>query len=221
MVANRKENKMPVRKNVIETNSVYHIYNRSIGAIDILSRQSDRDRLLKAILYYNSTAEKPKYSFSALYCPYTNSEDPSDTKLVTIIGYCFMPTHFHLILRQDHDNGITLLMRKVLNSYSSYFNRHHERKGPLWEGRFYSVPVTSDEQLLHLSRYVHLNPLKAALVSSPEKWESSSCREYSGLAKNRICVPIGPLDMPPDKYKRFLYHSGNGTVPGMVEEVCG
>ncbi|MBD3295744.1 MAG: hypothetical protein GF392_00055, partial [Candidatus Omnitrophica bacterium] len=141
---------MPIRKNALDKNNVYHIYNRSIGGMDILSRQSDRDRLLEAILYYNSTEIKPKYSFSKLSCP---CEIPG-VKLVTIIGYCFMPTHFHLILRQDHENGITLLMRKVLNSYSSYFNRQHKRKGPLWEARFYNVPVTTDEQLLHLSRYV-------------------------------------------------------------------
>jgi putative transposase len=79
-----------------------------------------------------------------------------------------MPTHIHLVLRQLKDGGISKFMSNILNSYSRYFNIKHNRKGPLWEGRFRKVLVGSDEQLLHLTRYVHLNPVTACLVDKPK-----------------------------------------------------
>ena len=69
-------------------------------------------------------------------------------------------------------------MRRLLNSYTRYFNEKIKRKGPLWEGRFKKVLVNSDEQLLHLTRYVHLNPVSAGIVEKPEDWPCSSYREY-------------------------------------------
>ncbi len=78
-----------------------------------------------------------------------------------------MPTHIHLILKQLKEDGISAYMSKILNSYTCYFNRRTKRKGPLWESRFKRVEVTSDEQLLHLTRYIHLNPVTAHIVEEP------------------------------------------------------
>ena len=116
-----------------------------------------------------------------------------------------MPTHIHLMLKQLEENGISRFMNNVLNSYTRYFNLRHKRKGPLWEGRFKSKLVKSDEQLLHLSRYIHLNPVTAYLTDQPELWQYSSYKEYLCFEKElRICNFNELINMPPVNYKKFV-----------------
>lgn len=126
--------------------------------------------------------------------------------LVQIIAYCIMPTHFHFILKQIKNNGITEFMGNLLNSYSRYFNLKRKRKGPLWVGPFKNVPVKTDEQLMHLTRYVHLNPVMAFLVKKPNEWEASSYAEYTSLSEpdDQICDYDGLLSIDCDRYKTFV-----------------
>ena len=130
----------------------------------------------------------------------------AEKKLVQIIAYCLMPTHVHLVLKQLTDSGLSIYMGNVLNSYARYFNTKHQRKGPLWESRFKNVRVTSDDQLLHLTRYVHLNPVTAHLAEDAGEWEASSYSEY--LSKNaedhRICSFEELIDVEPIEYKKFV-----------------
>ncbi len=117
-----------------------------------------------------------------------------------------MPTHFHLILKQLQNNGISDYMRKILESYSSYFNMKHKRKGPLWESKFYNILVKDDEQLLHLTRYIHLNPVTAKLVDKPKDWEFSSYKEFYSRENNfyRICQFNNILEINPLSYRKFV-----------------
>lgn len=124
-------------------------------------------------------------------------------KFVEIIAYCLMPTHIHLILKQLVDDGISKFMGRVLNSYTRYFNIRHDRTGPLWETRFKGVRINTDEQLLHTTRYLHLNSVSAGLAEKPEDWKFSSYGEYIGTNKEGICnLNILP-DFTPAKYKKF------------------
>jgi putative transposase len=97
-------------------------------------------------------------------------------------------------------------LRKILESYSSYFNAKHKRKGPLWESKFKNILVDSDEQLNHLVRYVHLNPTTARHVESPEEWLFSSYREYIGeISDNqKVCQFDDILDIKPNSYRKFV-----------------
>jgi len=115
-----------------------------------------------------------------------------------------MPTHIHLVLEQLENNSISRYMNLILKSYTKYFNLKHKRKGPLWESRFKSVLVESDEQLLHLTRYVHLNPVSSYLVNKPELWQYSSYLEYieSFSAKN-ITEFYDYIELKGEKYKKF------------------
>jgi len=134
-----------------------------------------------------------------------NSKQHHDSnQIVKIIAYCLMPTHLHLIMQQLEEEGISRYMNLVLKSYSKYFNTKHKRKGPLWEGRFKSILVEDDEQFLHLTRYIHLNPVSASLVSDPKNWEFSSYKEYTNSAKKRVCDLKGYLNMDPKHYKKFV-----------------
>ncbi|OGD56426.1 hypothetical protein A2V71_04650 [Candidatus Berkelbacteria bacterium RBG_13_40_8] len=125
-------------------------------------------------------------------------------KFVKTVAYCIMPTHFHLILGQIGNNGISKFMAKVLNSYSRYFNLRYKRKGPLWEGHFKNVLVNSDEQLLHLTRYIHLNPVSAGLIKKPEDWTFSSYPGYLSSKTDGLCEYDGLFNISSKEYKKFV-----------------
>lgn len=201
-------------KKILVTGEVYHIFSRSIALFKIFNDDSDFLRMKHMLKYYQLEDQPVKFS-RFLEIERTQKEGfdkhfeavaKNGVKLAEIIAYCFMPTHLHLILKQLKDNGISIFMSNLLNSYSRYFNIKHGRKGPLWESKFKAVLVDSDEQLLHLTRYIHLNPVTARIVDKPQDWKNSSYFEYSldGNAKNRICGYEDMLDIEPVSYGKFV-----------------
>ena len=180
-----------MRKYLLVNEGVYHIFTKSIAGFEVFRKRADYERMRGLLKYYQ--VENPPLKFSLFmglkdkegyYQKYFTGKD----KLVAIITYCLMPTHLHLVLNQLKNNGISTFMGNVLNSFSRYFNIKNKRKGPLWESRFKNVMVGTDEQLLHLTRYIHLNPATAGLVERPEDWEFSSYREYIGETRKEECL---------------------------------
>jgi len=100
-----------------------------------------------------------------------------------------MPNHVHLVVR-DLDGVLSSFMQRLNAQYARYINYRYQRVGHLYQGRFHSKMITQDSYLLEVSRYVHLNPVKAALVASPEAYLWSSYRRYVGLDSN----PDGLVD---------------------------
>ena len=192
---------------------VYHIFDRSIADFVIFNNREELERMRQLIKYYQ-TKSNAKFSdfieskiverqgFNNAF----NIISEGKENLVQIIAYCLMSTHIHLILKQLKENGISDYMRKILESYSSYFNAKHRRKGPLWESKFKNVLVTSEEQLLHLTRYVHLNPVTALLVNKPEDWVFSSYNEYLYKFKENsaICKFDDILEIKQPLYRKFV-----------------
>jgi len=201
-----------IRKDELVVGECYHIYSKSIAGYKIFNNDSEFERMLTTIRYYQN--EKPDIKLSAfIRIPNVKeklnkwmSSLQIENKLVDIIAYCIMPTHLHLILKQLKKDGISIFMSNVLNSYSRYFNIKHNRKGPLWKARFKNVLVESDEQMLHLTRYIHLNPVTAYLVNKPEEWAYSSYREYltTNITDVKICNYADILDIDPATYKEFV-----------------
>ena len=132
----------------------------------------------------------------------------SENKIVEVIAYCLMPNHYHLILKQIDDNGIPRFMSNFQNSYTKYFNTKHNRVGSIFQGTYKSVLIQSNEQLIYLSKYIHLNPLNAFLVKSEKlfdyKW--SSLYEYIQPRHLSICDKTIILDQfkQDDSYKEFI-----------------
>ncbi|MEW6110024.1 MAG: transposase, partial [Nitrospirota bacterium] len=154
--------------------------------------------------------EKPPTRFSA-YMALKDKELFFDTycsgkdSIVDVIAYCIMPTHLHIALKQLKNGGISIFMGNVLNSYTRYFNTRFGRKGPLWQSRFKNVPVESDEQLSHLTRYIHLNPVTEHLCEDPGAWEYSSFSEYMvGESEDALCVRNYNLFPSPSSYRDFV-----------------
>jgi len=198
-----------MRKNPLISGQTYHVFTRSIASFKIFNNENEFSRMLDVVCYYQR--EKPEIKFSKFIqlereSQLNKKEYFSDKEnLVEIAAYCFMPTHIHLILKQLKDNGISVFMSNILNSYTRYFNTKHKRKGPLWEARFKSVLVESDEYLIHLTRYIHLNPATAMLVDKPENWKFSSYQEYlSQTEENKICKYSDMLNILPHSYRSFV-----------------
>ncbi len=193
---------MPIRKETLVTGEVYHIFNKSIAGFKIFNNQLDFSRFVEVIRYYQK--EKPSICFSNFIK--AKQDFSSGETVVEIIAYCVMPTHFHLVLRQLKDNGITVFIGNVLNSYARYFNIKYKRKGPLWQGRFKNVLVENEDQLLHLTRYIHLNPVTGYLVNKPEEWMVSSYREYLSEcnSENSLCNYSNILQIDSSSYKKFV-----------------
>ncbi len=179
----------------------YHIFNRGVARMPIYNNAFDYRHFLNTVIYYRNDGPKPRFSF------FRNQPLPLDKnrKIVDIVCYCLMPNHFHFMLRQKRENGITEFVSKVSNSYTKYFNVKNKRVGPLLQGEFKSVHVESNEQLLHLSRYIHLNPLIGYVVKELDLYRWSSYHEYLGL-KEGICSKdevIGQFKSTKD-YERFV-----------------
>lgn len=194
-----------MRRDELEIGEIYHIFTKSIAEYKIFNNEPEFSRMVKTICYYQSLS--PITRFSSFERTNKDISDIisslSNEKHVDIIAYCLMPTHIHLALRQLRKNGISIFMNNILNSYTRYFNTSHNRKGPLWESRFKSVLVENDEQLLHLTRYIHLNPVTAYLVDSPKTWQASSYNEYLSNQK-KICNYADIMDIEPSSYKQFV-----------------
>lgn len=168
---------MPSRIIPFVNDQIYHIYNRGSEKRVICESTKDYKRFLKTIRYYQLEGPKPKFSH---FSQYQTFKPELAKKIVDIIAFCIMPNHFHLILKQLKKGGITEFVSKLSNSYTKYYNIKYNRVGPLFQGEFKVVLVESDEQLIHLSRYIHLNPLVSYFVKDLDKYEWSSYGEYTG-----------------------------------------
>ena len=151
------------------TNEYYHVLNRGVASQPIFSSKRDYRRIIATIFYYQNKEVPLKYSKFLRLAKKKRTEILENLKIrkkyrVEIICYCLMPNHIHLLLKQAIDEGISRFMSDLTNSYTRYFNTKNKRKGPLFEGKFRAIRVETDEQLLHLSRYIHLNPYSSYVV---------------------------------------------------------
>ncbi len=200
---------MPARKVPLVNGETYHILSKSIAGCKIFRDYKELERMRSLFKYYQT--ENPAFAFSIFFetknkHTFVEKYQASKDKLVEIICYCIMPSHIHLVLQQLKENGITQYMNSILNSYSHYFNIKTNRKGPLWESRFSNILVETGEQLMHLTRYIHLNPTTAYLVDKPQDWPFSSYKEFLGQTKEsqQLCNYVRLMHVEPESYKEFV-----------------
>ncbi|MFA6415084.1 MAG: transposase [Candidatus Paceibacterota bacterium] len=144
------------RGHIISEGEYYHLYNRGVEKRNIFLTQGDRNRF-KRLLYlangtnsfiYREIADKPLEDIER------------GSPLVAIAAWVLMPNHFHILVREITEGGTAMFMRKLCTGYSSYFNKCHNRIGPLFQGRYKSQHVSGDIHLKYLFAYIHLNPFK-------------------------------------------------------------
>lgn len=200
------------RKLVLSNEEIYHVFNRGVERRPTFTNKWELDRALLTLNFYRF-AQLPIKLSKFLVLPVNEQTKlmvkiEDSAKLVEIICFCLMPNHFHLMLKQKLDQGISTFISNFTNSYTRYFNTKHDRIGPLFQGIFKAVRIESDEQLVHVSRYIHLNPVSSFLIK-PETLRSyqwSSYPEFVGLSdKNPVNKKIVlNLFSSKKKYEKFV-----------------
>lgn len=169
---------MPRRTYPFVPGGTYHLYNRGHNRQTVFRSDSDYRTFLQALRTYLDVV--PAHAAHA--------------SGATLMAYCLMPNHFHLIV-QPEDEALSGRMQRLLISFTKTLNAKYGRVGALFQGQFQAVRVEADEQLIQLSAYVHRNPIEAGLVRRPQDWEYSSCREYLGTRPGTLPDPSLVLDL--------------------------
>jgi len=175
-----------MRKIKFTTGELYHIYNRGNNKRTIFSKPQDLNRFLQGMNDFNTINP-----IGSLYLNSFRKElRGSTSKLVNFICYCLNPNHFHFIVKQTAEEGITKLMHRIGTGYTRYFNDQYENSGSLFQGRFKANLIDSNKYLLHLSAYINLNGDAHSLRGSASQLSISSWNEYiqgDEHKKNSLC----------------------------------
>ncbi len=202
---------MPYRKTEFTNDEIYHIVARRAGDKLLFTDNSDYYRGIFSIYEFNTTAPveiwfrrrallSKKRNFNRVDFnvgdPVSHTFTDKRDKLVEILSFSFMPNHIHLLLRQLKDGGISKFMNKLGAGYPAYFKKKHnlKEKGYFFQGRFASVHIKNDSQLIAAFVYIHTNPLalieprwKEGVVVDPQKairfledYRWSSYQDYLG-----------------------------------------
>ncbi len=153
---------MPYRDPIFYFGGYYHVYSRGSEKRIIFLDKADKKRFLERLQEYK------------------------DLHNVKIIAYCLMPNHYHLLIQQNSDEPIFKFISRLNLAYAMYFNKRYERVGPLFQGRYKAKHVETDEYLLHLSRYIHLNPLSHLGERGLRNYHWSSLKHYLSNAEDGL-----------------------------------
>ena len=148
---------MSIRKVQLVSGEYYHIYNRGNSKQKIFLDKEDYMRFVGLLYACN---QKINLKVNNLNKGQTLFDIQREEPFVNIGAYCLMPNHFHLLITQSKDDSISNFMQKLSTSYSMYFNKKYKRTGSLFEGKFKSQHLNTDNHLKYIFSYIHLNPVK-------------------------------------------------------------
>lgn len=177
-----------MRKIKFVNGEFYHVYNRGADKRRVFMNDYDFERFLQSMDEFNSV--KPIGSIFAHSFGEPQLRRPT-SKLVEIVCYCLNPNHYHLILEQRIDGGISEFMKRLNGGYTKHFNFKQKRSGVLFQGKFKALHINSNEYSLHASSYVNLNNQVHRLRGNLFR---SSWNEYVGKAETNFCKKNIVLD---------------------------
>jgi len=177
----------------------YHVLNRGVDKRSIFMDQRDHARFVHDLYVFNHNGRvnNVHYSFKnndivSHYLKETlkktdGTPQVQKKKIVNIHGWCLMKNHYHLLLSERVEGGITKFIRKLNIGYAKYFNERHKRTGTLFQGRTKKILIETDRHFMYILHYIHLNPLD--FVRDAENWRdgqiSSARRAKEFLKKYR------------------------------------
>ncbi|OHA70691.1 MAG: hypothetical protein A3D64_01055 [Candidatus Wildermuthbacteria bacterium RIFCSPHIGHO2_02_FULL_49_9] len=219
------------RKFPFAVGSIHHIYNRGVAKCKICIDDVDYWRFLQGLCLFNDTKSANHILWQlerdrgALNLKVLKKYivDPANerSKLVRILAYCVMDNHYHLLVEEIREGGITKFMQKLGVGYVNYFNKKHERVGSLFQNKFQNVPVESEQHLMYLLVYINvLNPAQylephwkdggiknpKAILAYVENYLWSTHQEYLGK-RNSIIIEkgvLGEIFPTPDAYRALI-----------------
>jgi putative transposase len=205
----------------------YHLYSRGVEKRKIFLDHKDHERFM-ALLYIMNQPEP--FNFGNFLKQNKITDIFSETKeksLVSIISYTLMPNHFHILVYENQEGGISKFMLRLLTAYSMYFNTKYERSGPLFVHPFRSQHISNESHFMWLFSYIHLNPIKIikknfkhegignkkASEDFLDSYKYSGYHEYKGISRPEskiIDISFMPEYIPKevvldiDKYKEWF-----------------
>ena len=159
---------MSIRTTNLVLGEYYHIYNRGNSKQKIFHDNEDHARFISLLYVSNSSENFNLYDLNR-NTNFNVYEIERSNSLVAIGSYCLMPNHFHILLTEKNERGISKFMQKLSTAYSMYYNKKYERTGGLFEGKFKSQHIDTDRHLKYLFSYIHLNPIKLIQRNWKEK----------------------------------------------------
>lgn len=190
------------------SDSYYHIYNRGVNKRKIFLDSDDFAvflNLLKRYLDSKPTKDNKGREYEWLH------------RRIELLAFCLLPNHFHLLIYQHDPKAVTRLMVGVLTSYTGYFNKKYKRLGPLFQSAYKASRINNEEYLMHISRYIHLNPTEY------KSWEFSSLSYFLGNKQAGWVSPQRVLDMfEKEEYPGFLkdYEGYKKTLDEIKRELA-
>lgn len=182
---------MAFRKVVFADGEIYHIYNRAVAAESIFEKDRESEHFLSLINYY-------RYHTPLRYTHYRNLSNELRIKYwldiqktvpqVEIYAFSLMPNHFHLLVKQMQVDGIQKFTSILQNSYAKYYNTKNNRYGSVFQNPFKATRIETDDQFIHVVRYIHLNPVTAYLIK-PEELSQYKLTSYCHYLNN-ITIPF-------------------------------
>jgi putative transposase len=139
---------------------LWHVLNRGVDQRKIFLDDRDRFRFVHGLLLFNTSlpATNTTFLLTSKNIDFV-SRYRSEEKIVDVHGWCLMDNHYHLLLSEKVDEGITTFLRKLNIGYAKYFNEKYRRTGSLFQGRTKKILIENDAHFLHILNYIHLNPL--------------------------------------------------------------
>jgi putative transposase len=211
---------MPSRKVPIETGQIYHVFNQTIEGESAFAHKYHYQKAIEGIWYYRY--KRPPIRLAYFKGLNRQAKDEYLNRLnqeplqAEVIAFVLMPDHYHLLLKQTMDGGISRYMANVQNSYTRYFNAHRDRQGPLFGRQFKAKAITNDQDLLILSQYIHLKPYldnKVPSIDELHTYDWSSLPEYTGAKPSHLSfcnhAPLHDALGGFEAYKAFTLDSSN------------
>jgi len=165
------------------TEGIFHVLNRGVDSRNIFLDEKDYFRFIHNLFEFNdpSPVFNLSYYLNRLQSiDFVNQYIKKPRKLIVeILAFCLMPNHFHLLLRQREEGGLTKFMRKIGVGYANYFNQKYQRSGALFQGRFKLILVKEETHFIHLPYYIHFNPLD---LKMPD-WRKGEIENYQNAIK--------------------------------------
>jgi len=186
-----------MRKLEFQTGEYYHIYNRGVDKRDIFIDKWDYIRFLQSMrefnqaepvgsLYVQQELKRKEKLKNKAPGTFKRLPEPKRKLLVNVICYSLLSNHFHFMLKQVTDKGISKFMHKVSMGYTNYFNFKNNRSGYLFQGRYRAIHIKSDGHLFQLSGYINGNA-EIHKITKAENWPWSSYLDYVGLRQGTLC----------------------------------
>lgn len=203
---------MAIRKIPLVTSQIYHVFNKIQGDQQLFSIARISQAMLDALWYYQFTSVPMKLSHYRVQSKFIRSSIATSLenkpRNIEILAYCLMPNHYHLLLKQCAEEGISTYVGNIQNSITRFANTKLNQKGHIFIGQFKAVRMSSDEQLLHVSRYIHLNPFTGYVVKTIDTlfdYPYSSLSEYlqegEGICNKKLVLSYFSKK---NTYKKFI-----------------